>query len=437
MTPPGASRAVAEHLSALLDGIGALPAVDLALADAVGRVLAADVEAAVPVPRFDHAAMDGYAVRAADIAPDVTGAGAGPGGPGGDVSLPVVAAVGAGAAGPSALEPGAAVRIMTGAPVPPGADTVVPFEATTGEGDRVRLPGDLRAGAHIRRAGEDVAAGETLARAGDPLDPRTAGLLAAAGVARVAARPAPRLVVLTTGSELVPAGTDPAHLAPGAIHDSTAVTLVAEARALGAEVRHRGPVGDDPEAFLVLLHDAVRDADLVVTTGGVSAGDHDVVKAALAGRGGFWFGQVAVRPGRPQGHGVLHVDGEQGRRAVPVVNLPGTPAASYLTFQAFVRPLLAVLSGADPDVTVPVTLGAPVRRSPDRTLLLPGGRGEDGRAVVLPGHVGHSQRLLARTELVLVVPPGSEELPEGARIGAIVVASAATGESGHRAGGGR
>ncbi|TYL46323.1 molybdopterin molybdotransferase MoeA [Nocardioides sp. BGMRC 2183] len=411
MSAPGAARGVAEHLTDLLDGLAALAPVDLGLAEAVGRVLAVDVAAAVAVPRFDHAAMDGYAVRAAECAAGEP--------------LPVVAAIGAGAAGPSELESGAAVRIMTGAPVPPGADTVVPFEATVQTTDaRVRLPADVRGGAHIRRAGEDVAAGEVVAAAGDILDPRTAGLLAATGTARVTVHPAPRLVVLTTGSELVPAGTDPAHLAPGAIHDSTAVILAAEARALGVEVVHRGPVGDDPEAFLVLLHDAVRSADLVVTTGGVSAGDHDVVKAALAGRAGFWFGQVAVRPGRPQGHGVLHVDGEHGRRAVPVVNLPGTPAASYLTFQAFVRPLLAVLSGAAPEVTTQVPLAAAVRRPPDRTLLLPARYDADGRAVPLPGHVGHSQRLLAEAELVLVVPPGADDLPEGARIGAIEVARA-------------
>lgn len=407
-------RSFDEHRTALLAGIAALPPVTVDLTEAIGSTLAAGVRAAVALPRFDHAAMDGYAVRAADA-------------PG---RLPVVATLEAGD-GPHVLAPGTAVQIMTGAPVPHGADAVVAFE----EADRVTDPGGglvggeavavgaVAAGAHVRRAAEDVAHGELVAGAGSVLDPRTAGLAAATGVGRVQVHRTPRLVVLTTGAELVPAGTDPAHLREGAVHDSTAVTLLAEARARGFHAVHRGPVGDDPEDFLVLLHEAVREADLVVTTGGVSAGTRDVVKAALRRRTEFWFGPVAVRPGRPQGHGTLTVDGADGRagrRSVPVITLPGTPSASALTFLAFVVPVLEALAGRTPSVS-DVELAAPVRRRPDRTVLLAAAHDERGRAVVLPGHVGHSQRLLAAAELVLVVPPGDGEVAEGARIGAIAL----------------
>ncbi|MEQ6903742.1 gephyrin-like molybdotransferase Glp [Nocardioides sp. YIM 152588] len=416
MDLPAPARSVEEHRAALLADLAPLAPVATPPADAVGRRLAEPVVAAVALPRFDHAAMDGFAVHASDLAPPAAA----------DAGLPVSGTIGAGVPGPGALERGTAIRIMTGAPVPPGADAVVPFEWTTSVHGRVLVGRPVAAGANIRRAGEDVAAGDEVAAAGAVLAPRTVGLLAATGVGDVLVRPAPRVVVLTTGTELVPAGTPADRLAAGAVHDSTAVALVAELRALGAQARAVGPVGDEPEDFLVALDQAVRDADLVVTTGGISAGDRDVVKAALSGRDGFWFGPVAVRPGRPQGAGSLVVE-SGGSRRVPVVALPGTPAATYLAFQCFVRPVLALLAGADPvraGVDVPVEVAAPVRRSPDRTLLLPGTYDAEGRALVLPGHAGHSQRLLARADLVLVVPPGSEDLPAGARIGAIVPAGA-------------
>lgn len=410
MNPTGPLRTFAEHRSSLLAGIAPLPAQRLELTAAIGGVLAADVRAAVALPRFDHAAMDGYALRSADA-------------PG---RLPVVATLEAGD-GPHILAAGTAVRIMTGAPVPTGADAVVAFEEAAGSGTGVEI-GAVAAGAHVRRAGEDVAAGDVVAPAGTVLDPRTAGLAAATGVGSVQVHRTPRLVVLTTGAELVPAGTDADHLAAGAVHDSTAVSLVAEARARGFEVTHRGPVGDDPEDFLVLLHEAVRGADLVVTTGGVSAGTRDVVKDALGRHADFWFGPVAVRPGRPQGHGALSVDGDFGPRRVPVITLPGTPAASTLTFLAFALPVLEALagrapapSGSDGSVGSEVVLGEDVRCRPDRTTLLAGRYDDHRRAVVLPGHVGHSQRLLAAAEVVLVVPPGDGAVPAGARIGAIAL----------------
>ncbi|TIC88240.1 molybdopterin molybdotransferase MoeA [Nocardioides sp. GY 10113] len=419
MSDPGRIRSVDEHRAALCRDLAPLTPVALPVADAVGRVLAEPVHARVALPRFDHAAMDGFAVRAADL-----GAGAGT-----DAGLPVVGTSGAGLPGPEFLAAGTAIRIMTGAPMPTAADAVVPFEWTqdasgTAGVPTVRVDRPVPVGANIRRAGEDVAAGVLVAAAGAVLDPRTAGLIAATGTGSVLVHPAPRVAVLTTGTELVGAGADPDHLAAGAVHDSTAVTLVAELRALGAQAHAVGPAGDDPGDFLVRLDQAVRDVDLLITTGGISAGDRDVVKAALAGRDGFWFGPVAVRPGRPQGAGALVVDTGDGGRRVPVIALPGTPAATYLAFQCFVRPVLGLLAGGAATVEVQVEVAAPVRRSRDRTLLLPGRYDGDGRAEVLPGHAGHSQRLVAAADLILVVPPGSEDLPAGAKIGAIAPAGA-------------
>lgn len=410
-------RSLIEHRAALLDPVAPLPAVETPLVDAIGSVLADDVRAAVALPRFDHAAMDGYAVRSADT-------------PG---RLPSVGVLEAGDA-PVALAAGTAIRIMTGAPLPDGADAVVALE-DVGEtvpgavGPSVDLP-RIAPGTHVRRAGEDVAADDVVAPAGSVLGPRAAALCAATGLARVRVHRTPRLVVLTTGSELVPAGIDGAHLSAAGVHDSTAVALVAEARARGFVATHRGPVGDDPEDFLVLLHEAVRAGDLVVTTGGVSAGDRDVVKAALRAHPDFWFGSVAVRPGRPQGHGVLRVEGPGGIRAVPVITLPGTPAATYLTFLAFALPVLERLAGRGRPGGEPSTaeLAGPVRRRPDRVALVAGrfvpdggsdgssGGGSGRRVAVLPGHVGHSQRLLAAADVILVVPAGEGEIAAGARI---------------------
>ncbi|GAA3525826.1 molybdopterin molybdotransferase MoeA [Nocardioides daeguensis] len=381
MTDPAC--AVDEHRARLLEGVTALDPEVVPLAEALGRVLAADVAATLSVPPFDHAAMDGFAVRAADVASV-------------PVALPVSGAVAAGDP-VTPLVPGTAVRIMTGAPVPPGADLVVPFEWTTGT-DPVEIVQRADAGRHIRFEGEDVRAGEAALAAGVRLGPAQLGLLTSVGATAVAVRPRPRLAVLSTGAELV----------AGHVPDSNSPTLLAAGRAAGADAAAFGPAPDDLAGFRALLAAAVDTTDLVVTTGGISAGDHDVVKAALRDDPGFWFGPIAMKPGRPQGCGV--VDSSDGRR-VPVVTLPGTPIAAYASFLLYVVPLLHALAGT-PWRPVTAPLAAPVTAG-DRTVLLPGVVDEAGAIRPLPGHAGHSQRLLAAADALLVVPPSGRLVPEG------------------------
>lgn len=381
MTDPACS--VDEHRSRVLEGVAALDPEVVPLSDALGRRLAVDVAATLSVPPFDHAAMDGFAVRAADVASV-------------PVSLPVSGAVAAGDA-VTPLAPGTAIRIMTGAPVPPGADLVVPFEWTSGT-DPVEVRERADVGRHIRFEGEDVRAGDVALTAGVRLGPAQLGLLTSVGSTSVAVRPRPRLAVLSTGAELV----------EGHVPDSNSPTLLAAGREAGADAAAFGPAPDDVAGFRALLTAAAEAADVVVTTGGISAGDHDVVKAALRDDPAFWFGPVAMKPGRPQGCGVLVAS--DGRR-VPVVTLPGTPIAAYAAFLLYVGPLLHALAGTPwQPVTAPIAASV---KAGDRTVLLPAVVDAAGAVRPLPGHAGHSQRLLAAADALLVVPPSGRLVPEG------------------------
>ncbi len=376
---------VVQHRVRVLSQASLVKRVDrIPAAEALGRVLADDVAATLSVPPFDHAAMDGFAVRSADLA--VGG------------SLPVAGAV---AAGESAapLAPGAAVRIMLAAPLPAEADVVIPFEWTTGSSP-VRFDRVADAGRHIRREGEDVRAGEVALLAGTRLGPAQMGLLASIGAAvdgEIEVRPRPRLGVISTGAELV----------GGQVPDSNTPTLVAAGRIAGADAIGFGPAPDDSAQFREILARAAENVDVIVTTGGISAGDHDVVKAALRDDESFWFGAVAMKPGRPQGCGVVAAtDG----RNVPVVCLPGTPIAAYVSFQLYAVPLLRAVVGSPwRPVTAPLAAAVP---GGDRTVVLPAVFVGD-RVLPLKGHAGHSQRLLAAADALVVVPPG-EDLIAGA-----------------------
>lgn len=397
-----ADPSVEDHLGRILALVEPVPTATVALDGALGTVTAEDVTAAVALPRFDHAAMDGYAVRAIDVA------GASADAP---VSLPVVGVIAAGAAWPGPLAPGTALRIMTGAAAPEGADAVVPFEWTD-RGDPVLVSRAAGPGRHLRRAGEDVAAGAVAVPSGRVLAPRHLGLLAAVGRRTVVVRPEPRVAIVSTGAELVAAGARAADIAADAVHDSNTVAIAAAARSVGAAVTTLGPVHDDPAALLARLTVAADLADLVITTGGISAGDHDVVKATLGHRATTWFGPVALRPGRPQGCGTLP---DSNGSEVPVVCLPGTPVAAYSSFLLFVAPAIRALAGKDP-VTVTAVLAHEVRSDPSRTVLLPGRYDDAGRVAVLPGHAGHSQRLVVDADVLVVVPPGEAPLAAGAAV---------------------
>jgi molybdopterin molybdotransferase len=291
------------------------------LGEADNRVLAADVFAPVDLPPFDNSAVDGYAVRFADLARE------------GETVLPVAGRVAAGASADGAPA-GAALRIFTGAPMPAGLDTVFMQEDVRTEGDRVVLPSGLKPGANRRRAGEDLARGARALAAGERLTPQALALLAALGIAEVEARRPLRVAVFSTGDELRPPG---AALGPAQIHDSNRHMLIALLRRLGATVSDLGILADRREAVAAALARAASGHDLLVTSGGVSTGEEDHVKAAVESAGALAFWRLAIKPGRPVAMGVV--------RGVPFVGLPGNPVAVFVTFAHVARPLIARLSG--------------------------------------------------------------------------------------------
>lgn len=318
---------VEDHLQRCLRDLHALEPVELSLLEAQDCVLADDVVSPLDLPGFDNSAMDGYAVTVADVA---SAADRSP------VLLPVVEDVPAGDTRHLRLVPGQAMRIMTGAPLPAGAEAVVPVEASDGGVREVRLSAAARRGQHVRRAGTDVRRGDVVLTAGATLGPAQLALLAAVGRARVRVHPRPRVVVLSTGSELVDPGTMPGH---GEVVDSNGVMLTAAAIDAGALPYRVGVVRDEPGTFLRSLTDQLDRADLVVTTGGVSAGAYDTVKEVLSGLGTVWFGKVAMQPGMPQGFGTIGPD------QTPIFTLPGNPVSSYVSFEMFVRPAIRKLAG--------------------------------------------------------------------------------------------
>jgi molybdopterin molybdotransferase len=309
-----------ERIAALL---GTSPATALPLAAASGLVLAEDVRAGVSLPPFDNSAMDGYAVRAGDVAAF-------------PVTLPVADDIPAGRVDVGTLEPGTAHRIMTGAPLPPGADAVVMVEDTDSGTETVTITAAARAGAHIRRTAEDVVSGEVALAAGTVLGHSHLGLAAAVGFAEVRVHRPLRVLVASTGTELVDA---PAPLRHGQIYESNSVMLAAAIRDLGCKVEVVRSVVDDVAEFRAVIEPKLAGADLLVTSGGVSAGAYEVVKDALTGQG-VEFAKIAMQPGGPQGSGRWH--------GVPVVALPGNPVSVLVSFEAFLRPaLLAALGHTD------------------------------------------------------------------------------------------
>jgi molybdopterin molybdotransferase len=391
---------VEEHLARILDSIEPLPDFPQPLMETLGLSAAEDVVSSIALPSFDNSAMDGYAVRAADVA---TASEESP------VHLPVVGEIGAGQARLIALSPGTAAKIMTGAPVPEGADAVVPYEWTDRGVAQVRITQLATAGAHVRRAGEDVSEGDLLVEAGTVLGPRHLGLLASVGRATVRSRPRPRVVVLSTGSELREPGTD---LGPDSIYDGNSWLLAASARQAGAIAYRVGIVPDEPRAFLSTLNDQLVRADLVVTSGGVSQGDFDVVKEALSPLGSVWFGPVAMQPGKPQGFGVV------GEDLVPIFTLPGNPVSAYISFEMFVLPALRKLMGKAPysRPTTRARLTHGVSSPEGRRQFLRGSfeRGRGGPTVSPVGGPGsHLIGGLADSNALIVVPEDTTNLPAG------------------------
>jgi molybdopterin molybdotransferase len=304
----------------VLEHVTVLGSESVAVLEAVGRVLAEDVVAPWDLPRWDNSAMDGYAVCAGACAPGAR--------------LPVSAYLPAGSAPAAPVEAGAAAKIFTGAPLPPGADAVVPLEEAEERDGSVVFAAPVRRGAHVRRRGEDVRAGETVLRRGVVVGPAEVSLLAAFTRLSVRVVRRPRVAILSTGDELVEPGTA---LSPGKIYDSNGLALAAAVRQLGGEPVNLGIAPDDRAALRRLLVEGLR-ADALVTSAGVSVGDRDLVREVLQElpvRPIFW--KVDIRPGRPTAFAV--------HGTVPVFSLPGNPVAALLTFEQFVRPALLAMMG--------------------------------------------------------------------------------------------
>jgi molybdopterin molybdotransferase len=396
-------RSVEEHLQSVLAGVVPLSPLDVTLVDARGCVLAEDVTAPWPLPPFDNASMDGYAVKASDLLAASDGK---------PVTLRVVDDVPAGYRASVELREGAAIRIMTGAPLPEGAEAIVPLEWTDGGMPEVRITRSVNRGAHVRRRGDDVALGEVVATAGTVLGPREIALLAAVGRGRVSVHPQPRVVIISTGSELVEPGQP---LSPGLITDSNGVTIAAAVQEAGAIAYRVGPLVDDAPTLLAALEDQLVRADLIVTTGGVSAGAYDTVKAVLSRLGTVEFTKVAMQPGMPQGHGSLGPD------LTPIFTLPGNPVSAYVSFEVFVRPVIRRMLGHERIYrpVVRAVLAEPLASPVGKRQFARGHlEVEEGRYVVRPagGQGSHMLGALAKANALVVVPEDVTEVKPGTAV---------------------
>lgn len=371
----------------------------VALADATGLVLAQDVVASEDVPPFANSAVDGYAVRVADVA------GAGPDNP---VVLAVVGEIAAGAAPRGEVLPGTAVRIMTGAPMPPGAEAVVMVEDTRRlEGERVEIRASVEVGSAIRHAGEDLRAGQFVVATGTRVRPALAGVLASANAREIAVIPPVRVAVLSTGDELVDDGSP---LAPGQIRESNRTMLLGLVRSVGAEAIDLGIVRDDEATLEGVLVEAAATCDAILTSGGVSMGDYDVVKAVLGRIASMDWMQIAIKPAKPFAFGILR----QGDRAVPVFGLPGNPVSSLVSFELLARPGLEVMMGRSGPLGAPRVLAVAdedLRRRVDGKVHYQRVRahyGEDGRVhVASVGAQGsHQLAATALADALALVPDG-------------------------------
>lgn len=397
--------AVERALDLVLGAAKPLPAVVADLADLPGRILLEEIRADRDVPAWDKALMDGFAVAAGDF------------GAGGERTIAATIAAGADPGALAALPAGRAARIMTGAPLPPGADAVVPVEQSRdgSRPDQVLLEGPVRAGENVARRGDDVRAGTVLLEPGDFLGAAEIGVLAASGRTRARAGARPRVAVLATGDELVPPGEEPG---PGRLRNSNGPMLEALARRAGAEVRNLGIARDDETELRRGIASGLE-ADVLLLSGGVSMGLYDLVGRALRSAGAeILFERVAIRPGKPFTFA--------RRGATLVFGCPGNPVSSYVTFQVFARPALRRLAShpAPRWRPEPGRLAAPIRRKPGRAGYVQARAvHRDGRLEVAPVPTSGSADLVscARGNALAIVPAGAESLPAGSGVEVILL----------------
>ena len=396
-------RSVDDHTKAVAALLAPTEVQQRPLAECRGLALAADLLAAVSLPPFDNSAMDGYAVRSVDVAAASRDE---------PVELDVSEDIPAGRTDAPVLQPGTAHRIMTGAPVPPGADAVLPVESTDGGLVRVQLYGAVAPGTNVRRAGEDVRVGDVVLRRGQLLGAAQLGAAAAVGSATLPVHRPLRVLVLSTGSELVAPGNPLEH---GQIYESNGPMLAAAVEEAGGVAELGRFVADDVDVFVRALRARLESVDLVLTSGGVSAGAYEVVKDALAEHG-VEFVKVAMQPGKPQGAG--RFDG------VPVVTLPGNPVSALVSFEIFVRPALLAAAGhavtARPRLTAALAepLSSPAERRQYRR-----GVYADGSVRLVGGPGSHLLVALAAANCLVEIPEQVTGLPAGAPVEALLLES--------------
>ncbi len=395
---------VEAHLADILATIRPLAPTELSLSEAHGLVLAEDVAASHPLPSFDNSAMDGYAVRVADVAAASADQ---------PVTLPVVAEVAAGDTGAYSLPEGTSIRIMTGAMLPHGTEAIVPVEWTDGGSARVTIRGKPEYGHSIRLAGGDAKAGEVLVSEGTRLRPMHIAVVAAAGRGAVLVRPRPQVVVLSTGNELAEPGTP---IIPGRIWDSNSFMIAAAAREAGCLAYRQASVPDQPDEVLPALEDQLVRADLMITTGGVSmGGEHDVVKAALQRLGTVRFRKVAMQPGMPQGFGTIAAAASENEQ-VPIFTLPGNPVSAYVSFQVFARPAIGALQAYDGLglEKVQAELTGPLHSPSGRRSFMRGVLDRStGRVTPLTGQGSHQVATLGKANALVIVPEWVVAMAEG------------------------
>ena len=365
------------------------------IALAADRVTAVEVRSAIDLPTFRNSQMDGFAVHAADLAviPAV---------------LPVLGEIAAGATDPAPLAAGSAIAIMTGAPIPPGADTVVPIEDTRRVDGGVEILRARQVGDYVREAGSDLTAGSVLLPAALRLASRHLAALAAANLQEVTVRSRVRIAVVSTGNELVPPGTPLGH---GRLPDANGIALATAASAVGAEVVDLQLSGDDPARLAAAFDRAISGgAELIITSGGISMGAHEPVRQLLEPLGAT-VGTVDMQPGGPQAHARY--------RDVPVVCFPGNPVSSQLSFALFLAPLLREIAGLPPATQAALPLAAPLTSTPGRRQFLRGRRTGDGGVETVAGPGSHLVAALAAADVLIDVPAEVTTLPVGAAVATV------------------